>query len=119
MNEDVFDLPVLNFNNYEVHPVQKNYMVFFFAKEDASRHFEILLAKNNIEFEKDVTDNFRKKYLFGVKRRDFRKVTKLNDITNGLYRERTIANKITGNSILIITTVLILLAIIGYFIRWN
>jgi len=119
MNDDVMDLPILNFNNYEVHPTEKNYMVFFFAEEDASRHFEILLAQNNISFEKDETENYRKRFLFGVKKRDFKKVSKLNDLTKGLYRKRTIANKITGNSILIITVSIILLAIFGYFFGGN
>lgn len=116
MSEDILNVPLLNFNNYEVHPVEKNYMVFFFSNVDAARHFEILLVKDKVYFEKDETDHDRKKYVFGIKRRDFKKVLKLNDLTKGLHRERTIKNKYFGTGILIIVTALIVLSIIGFFL---
>jgi len=116
MSNDAMEVPILNFNNYEVHPVQKKYMVFFFSQVEAARHFEILLTKEKIYFEKDETDDKRKRFVFGVKRRDFRKVSKLNDLTKGHHRERTISNRYFGTSILIITTLLIIFAIIGFII---
>ncbi|MFT4662319.1 MAG: hypothetical protein ACI8XB_002608 [Patiriisocius sp.] len=116
MNDDVMNVPLLNFNNYEVHPVEKGYMVFFFSDVHAARHFEILLVKDKIYFEKDETENQRKKYVFGIKRQDFKKVLKLNDLSKGLHRERTIKNKYFGTGILIVVTALIMLSIIGFFL---
>ncbi len=116
MNNDPMYEALLNFNNYEAHPSENSYTVFHFAKKEAALYFENLLIENDVFFEKDETGNHRKKYLFGVKTRDFEKVKPLNNLTKGLYRERTIKNKFAGVFILVVTAILIILAIIGFII---
>lgn len=118
MNEEK-EIPFINLNNYEIHPTQSRYMVFFFKEKKAADFFESELKKGGFYYEKDQADHHRKKFLFGVKRRDFRKIEEINNLTQGHHRQRTIPNRTFGKLVLFMILGIIGLSIVGYFMSQN
>ena len=108
-----------NVTNYREHPDNPRYMVFFFKETHMADYFESRLKKDNIWFERDITE--RKDgstlYLFGVKRNDYEKVVQINFDTFGKLRNRTIPGKFTGVLILILTLIFVTLGVMGYVNR--
>ena len=84
----------IKLTNYTDHPTNKAYKVFFFYKKEQADYFKLLLEKENLFFELEK-DKIKRGdiYLFGIKKTDNKKVTKLNYITLGKFRTRFISQK--------------------------
>jgi len=116
MNDDTSKVEeLLDFTNYRVHPTQKSFQVFHFARADQAGFFENLLIEQKIEYERH-NDNKDKGivYYFAIKKKYFKQVEKLNNMTIGQYRSKFIANSTMRWLIIIIGTLALTLAIVGY-----
>lgn len=116
MNDDQSKVEeLLDFTNYRIHPTQKNYNVFHFARADQAQFFENLLIEQKIEFERhDERKDNGMVYYFGVKKKYFKQVEKLNNMAIGQYRSKFIANSGMRWIIIIIGMLALTLAIVGY-----
>jgi hypothetical protein len=106
----------LDFTNYREHPSNKAYTVFFFKTLEQGDFFETLLQQHKLWFERfneDELDNNRK-VLFAVKNSDLKAITKLNNLAIGKYRKPFIPNKLFAWAMIVFSTVVISLAILGY-----
>ena len=78
----------LQVTNHKEHPTNKAYKVFFFYTKQESLYFKSLLVKNQIFFEQG-NDQTKKGdiYLFGIRKTDLNKVSKINYETLGKFRK--------------------------------
>lgn len=101
--------------NYRRHPKDPNYIVFGFDNKNDAAIFESELHKNKTWFEKDseeTKDGII--YLFAINESNLNEGTRANGIVMRANKKPLIKNQIARYSILIIMTVLIVIAIIGY-----
>lgn len=106
---------LLDFTNYRIHPSQKKFHVFHFARADQAGFFENLLIEHKVEYERhnDNKDNGLV-YYFAIHKKFFKEVEKLNNMAIGQYRSKFIANSSMRWIIIVIGTLALTLAIIGY-----
>ena len=108
----------LNITNSQDHPTNGAYKVYHFSMQEQATYFTELLEEKNIPFESDKTDsNGKIKYLFGIRKTDVDKVTKLNYLALGKYRKPFIANSGFKWFILLLGLGALALAVVGYFIK--
>lgn len=115
MSEPIEDTSLFKIKNYSVHPTQKNYYVFYYSDHDMSDTFEKLLIQNDIEYEKDKSDDLVKRSLFGIHKKYINQCLRLNNIAIGRHRHPFIKEPILRYTIIILSIGIILLAIFSYF----
>lgn len=110
------DEGLLRVTNYQNHPSNEMYKVFFFFSEEQADFFESLLQETDLFYERDLTEkNNEPFHVFGIKKKDLARVYKLNDIAIGKFRNKLIPNKYTRISIITFGLIVITIALIGYF----
>lgn len=109
------DEGLIRVTNYQNHPTNDMYKVFFFYKKEQADYFETLLKEKSIFYERDITEkNNEPFHIFGIKKKDLKAVYKLNDITIGKFRNKLIPNKYSRIGVVIFGLVVILIALLGY-----
>lgn len=106
----------LDFTNYRNHPSNKSYTVFFFKSIEQGDYFEALLRSHNVWFERYNEDELenKRKVLFAVNNSDVKAVLKLNNLAIGKYRKPFIPNKLFAWLMIVVSTVVVALAVLGY-----
>jgi len=110
------DQPIdLGLVNYSRHPENKDYIVYRFADENRAKAFEKALTEKEIYFE---TDTHEKKqvtyYLFGIHKNDYKVTQKLNYQVEGQHRKPFIPYAGFRWFLILLSSVVMLLAILGY-----
>jgi hypothetical protein len=106
---------MFNLTNYWDHPADNRYTVFRFFDEEHADHFESLLKADGIEYERHLDDEGEQaKYLFGISKQYQKRAIKANFLTHGVYRKPFIGNAWFKYTLLLITAMMILIAIVGY-----
>jgi hypothetical protein len=113
--ESIIDLGLVN---YVRHPSNPNYIVFRFANKIKADDFEDNLTIDKIWFEKGEEDTRGKTYiLFGIHKRDYSKVERINYDVEGRNRNFLISNKFFRWTFVLFSIGAMLLAIVGYCSR--
>lgn len=108
---------MLNITNYSDHPTRIGYTVYRFFEKERADYFEALLKKENVYFESSVEEDDRTLYLFGVKKGDSKKAMNANYLVSGRYRKKIIPNIYLRWGIILFATSMVILAIIGTFLK--
>lgn len=109
------NIEALDFTNWREHPSDNRYNVFFFKTEKESKYFENLLTTNNLWFEANLEeDEPNYQYYFAVNKLDTTAIIKLNNRTLGEYRKPSIENNYLRYGLIIMMTIIMTLAVIGY-----
>ncbi len=115
MDNPVDHIVDLGLVNYVRHPSDSAYVVFRFADENRAISFEQELTDANIWFEKGSEQKTtRLFYLFGIHKKDFKKVEKINFKVEALHKKPLIPFKILRYSLLLFSAFVMTLAIVGY-----
>lgn len=110
------DEGMLRVTNYQNHPTNNAYKVFFFYNKEQANYFVSLLKEKNIWFEQDEDVKANAPiYLFGIKKKDLEKVHVINNITIGKFREKLIPSKAGRIVVIVIGLSIIIFSILGYF----
>lgn len=118
MGEHVEHITDLGLVNYIQHPSNPKYIVFRFADKKRADDFERALSENDIWFERSQEQGrTRLFFLFGIRRRDFKKVQTINFLVESKHRSFIIKNNFFRWALIVFTLGLSLLAIIGYCSR--
>ena len=113
---DNIDEGMIKLTNHNDHPTNKAYKVFFFYKEEQSNFFKKTLEEENIFYEYGEDENSRGKiFLFGVRKTDNLKVSKLNYITLGKFRDPFIKQKWAQYLVIFLSIFIVLFAIISFY----
>lgn len=115
MGEHVEHITDLGLVNYVQHPTNSKYIVFRFADKDRAADFEKALKLNDIWFEKgEQQGRTRLFYMYGVHRRDFKKVQSLNFAIEGKHRTFIIKNNFFRWFLILFSVGITVLAFVGY-----
>jgi hypothetical protein len=114
MNSKVENL--FNLTNYRDHPENKDYLVFFFYNFDQGYYFQHLLNQNAVDHEMFIEEEEKPVILFGIRKRNFKQALALSDLSYAKFKKPFIANKWIRFSILGFTIIMVLIAIVGYFL---
>lgn len=113
MNNDEGLLRILNYGD---HPVNSMYLVFHFTDEAHANKFKLLLEEQQLWFEYDVdTEGKHLRYLFAIKKADRKKALTCNYLVKGEFRNKIVPNNWLRWSLLLVTFLFLLAAIVGYF----
>ncbi|PHR29597.1 MAG: hypothetical protein COA38_11275 [Fluviicola sp.] len=114
--DNPIDHPIdLGLVNYARHPANTEYVVYRFADEHRANSFEEELIEKDIRFEKDTHEKKQVTYyLFGVHKNDYKITEKINFAVEGKHRKPFIPFAGFRWFLIIFSTVLMVLAIIGY-----
>lgn len=113
--ENIVDLGLVN---YVRHPSDPNYIVYRFADPKRASDFEQELNVQNIWFEKDKEETRGKTYtLFGIHKKHFEKVQRINFLVEANNRKFLIHNKVFRYALLLISIGAVVLAFVGYCSR--
>jgi hypothetical protein len=100
--------------NYVQHPSNPNYIVYRFPDPERAASFESELNRLGIWFEKDEEQTKSRTYtLFGVHKKDYKQVTKLNIQVEGKHKKPLIPHKGFRYFIVAFGMIAIILAVIG------
>jgi hypothetical protein len=111
------DEGMLRVANYQKHPTNDLYKVFFFYKKEQADFFASLLEENKLFFERDEdVKNGEPIYLFAIKTKDLEKVYTLNNIAIGKYRGNLIKSKYGRAFVVAFGLFIVLFALIGYLL---
>ncbi|MFL2571344.1 MAG: hypothetical protein ACJ0QL_05665 [Parvicellaceae bacterium] len=107
----------LQVTNHKEHPTNKAYKVFFFYTKQESLYFKSLLEESQIFFEQG-SDQTKKGdiFLFGIRKTDLNKVSKINYETLGKFRKPIFANKKLQFFILGLGLFILLITLISYIV---
>ena len=103
---------LLNINILD-HPSNRNMLVFFYTDDEHSEYYKSLLKAEGISFEYQFDDEERKHY-FGIQKLNQKKARKLNYLVFAKYRKPFITSKTAKYLLIGITSLFIILAIVGY-----
>lgn len=119
--DNPIDHPIdLGLVNYVRHPENTNYVVFRFSDILRAESFEEELVKAKIWFEKGEEDRKGKVYtLFGVHKNDYKKAEKINFMVEAKHKKPFIPFKIFRFSVILISTIAMTLAVLGYCATQN
>jgi len=112
---DQADSSKLKIRNFNIHPTNKSYWVFFYSDIKMAKYFEELLKNNSIEFEHHSSEDLVKRELYGIHRKDMEKATELNNIAIGKFRRPFIGDPVFRYFLILLSISVIALAIYGYF----
>jgi hypothetical protein len=111
------DEGMLRVANYQKHPTNDLYKVFFFYKKEQANFFASLLDENKLFYERDEdVKNGEPIYFFAIKTKDLTKVYVLNNIAIGKYRGNLIKSKIGRVIVIAFGLFIVLFAFIGYLL---
>ena len=112
VDHTVIDLGLVN---YVQHPTNPNYIVYRFADIDRANSFEVALTEQSIWFEKSSEPKRGKEYfLFGIHKGDYKKTESINYRVEAKHKKPFIPFKILRYSVMTISAIIMLLAILGY-----
>ena len=115
MDNPVDNIVDLGLVNYVKHPTNSDYIVFRFADEARALSFEEELVTMNIYFEKgEEQKTTRMMYLFGIHKRDFSKVQKINFLVESKHKKPFIPFRVLRWFIILFSITAITLAVMGY-----
>ncbi|SFT56308.1 hypothetical protein SAMN05216474_1341 [Lishizhenia tianjinensis] len=115
MDSGVEHLTDLGLVNYVQHPSNKDYIVYRFADKKRAISFESALKEHKIWFEKsEDTPRTKTFYLYGIHKRDNKKVSHLNFTVEAAHRSFLIKNNFFRYFVLLFVTAMITLACMGY-----
>lgn len=101
--------------NYTRHPENSSYVVYRFADKNRAKSFEEALKEKNIQFESDTLEKKQVTYyLFGIHKNDFKVTEKINFAVEAKHRKPFIPFAGFRWFLLFFSTVVMLLAILGY-----
>ena len=107
---------LFNLTNYRDHPENKDYLVFFFYNMEQGYYFQHLLNQNSMEHEMFIEEEEKPMMLFGVRKRHFKEVLELSNLSYAKYKKPFIGNKWIRFAVLGFTIAMVLIAIVGYLI---
>ncbi|MGB0934129.1 MAG: hypothetical protein ACPGU5_07585 [Lishizhenia sp.] len=115
MDSGVEHITDLGLVNYVQHPTNPDYIVFRFADIARAETFERELRAQGIWFEKgEEKPRTRTFYLFGVYKRDYKKVQQINFNTEATHRSFLIKNDFFRYFLLLFVLLVVSLAVFGY-----
>ncbi len=110
--EQVIDLGLVN---YIKHPDDPNYVVFRFADPKRAESFESELTRLDIWFEKGFEERKQRTYtLFGIHKRDFKQVEKINYSVEAKHKKPFIPFKAFRWFLILVSAAAMTLAVLGY-----
>lgn len=101
------------FININEHPTNPKKKVFFFREVTHANYFEVMLIESKIEYEKQIDEEGDGRIYFGVKKRDFKKVQRLNYLTIGHFRKPFISDRFFRWLLITVSILVLALAFIG------
>jgi len=107
---------LFNLTNYRDHPENKDYIVFFFYNFEQGSYFQHLLHQNSLEHESFIEEGEKPLMLFGIRKRHFKHALDLNNLSYARFKKPFIPNKWIRYAVLGFTIVVIIIAIVGYFL---
>lgn len=99
--------------NIKDHPTNSKKRVFYYKEAEQADHFENLLIKEELYYEKQIDVEGDQTIYFGVKSSDFDKVKRLNYLTIGHFRKPFIPDKAFRIILIVISMFILGLAIAG------
>lgn len=101
------------FININEHPTNPKKKVFFFREVSHANYFEVMLIESKIAYEKQIDEEGDGRIYFGVKKRDFKKVQRLNYLTIGHFRKPFISDRFFRWLLITISVLVLFLAFLG------
>lgn len=87
------DKPIIQLTNYVPHPSNEEYVVFMFHVNEMADHFEMLLERELIKYEKSIDDDHDPvRTLFAIRRSRLSQALPLNFEAIGKFRKPMINN---------------------------
>lgn len=99
--------------NIKDHPTNQKKKVFYYKEREQADHFENLLIKEALYFEKQIDEAGDQTIYFGVRTTDFERVKKLNYLTIGHFRKPFIPDKAFRIILILVSLMVLGLAIAG------
>ena len=113
---DNIDEGMIKLTNHKDHPTNKAYKIFFFYKKNQADYFKSKLEEEAIFFEYDEDVNKKGNiFLFGIRKTDNLKVSELNYITLGNFRDPFIKQKWAQYLVILLSLFILIFAIISFF----
>jgi hypothetical protein len=104
------------YRNFEDHHKQRMFVVFYYYTKDRADFFESLLIENEIPYERGEGKDLLRRHLLGIHKKYQERAEKLNDEVGDFYRKPFLGDIKFRNLVLIFTLVVVLLALMGYFV---
>ena len=108
---------MIEYSNFEDHQKQRSYVVFYFYAKDPADYFEALLIENEIPYERGQGQDLIRRHMIGIHKSYQEKAQELNNITGNHFRKPFLGDLNLRNAVLIFTLVVVLIALIGYFLK--
>lgn len=105
------------YHNFETHHRQRKFVVFYFYNKATADYFEACLIEREIPYERGTGADLVRRHLVGVHQDFFDQVVDINEESMQMYRRPFLGTNLLRNVVLILTFLLLLLALIGYFIN--
>ncbi len=107
----------IEYKNFETHHRQRSFVVFYFYAKDPADYFEALLIENDIPYERGTGKDLLRRHLIGIHKSHLAKAEELNNETGNFFRKPFLGNRQTKNGVLIFTLVVLILALVGFFLK--
>jgi len=107
---------MLNILNYSDHPTRIGFVVFRFHEKERSDFFEELLKEKSISHEFSCIEETNL-FLFGIKKGDFKEASNANFLVSAKFRNKIIPNIYFRWGIILFSVSMLVLAIIGAFLK--
>ena len=104
----------MRLTNYYEHPGDNRYYVFEFSTDDLANEFEALLVSRSVVFERHFDGEDSQNVLFGIHRDRLRDAMWCNNMVYAKHRKPFISNTFFRWFVLLFTTALVALAVMGY-----
>ena len=89
-------------------------MIFHFSERKAADYFESQLREYGFYYERAQDNDFIKRHLFGVRKKDFREINELNKMALAKYRRPFLGTIFLKYFVVGLTALMIILALIGF-----
>ncbi len=105
-----------HYKNFEDHPRQRSFSVFYFYAKENADYFESLLIEHEVPYERGIAKDMLRRHLIGIHKSHQEIAEKLNDETGNMFRKPFLSDNVMRNFVLILTLIVIILALAGYFL---
>jgi hypothetical protein len=105
----------VEYRNFETHHSQRSFTVFYFHARETADYFESCLIEKDIEYERGTGKDLIRRHLFGVHISVLDEVKEINNHTNEFFRKPFLGDLRMRNFVLIFTLIVLILAVVGYF----
>ncbi len=105
----------VHYSNYEDHPKQRQYIVFYFYAKDHADYFESLLIAAEIPYERGAGKDLLRRHLFGIHKSLQARAEVLNDETGNMFRRPFLADNMMRIAVLSLTLIVLLIALMGWW----